>query len=178
MPYAVTLPLDECAADHVQTLWRVLAEQAGSDDAIRVGYTPHITLSVLPDASSASDIERAAFRVAGKWEPLSVILAGLGVFPGPGPVSWIAPVVTAELLSRHAELHEALRSMDVHPHYRPESWMPHVTLTQGRTVAVANAIACANAAWRGPISARLERIDIVRFHPAELLQSRPLRAGA
>ena len=98
MPYAVTLPLDAAAAAHVERMWRALADQAGDDDALRLGYAPHITLAVLPDAVRAEDIENAVLGVAGDWDALSTVFAGFGVFPGAPPVIWAAPVVTKGLL--------------------------------------------------------------------------------
>lgn len=82
MPYAVTLLFDDAAAARVRTIWHALAEQTGADDAIRLGYPPHMTLAVLPDTAPVSDVEEAAFRVAGEWADFPITLAGLGVFPG------------------------------------------------------------------------------------------------
>ena len=94
MPYAVTLPLDAPAAKRIQRMWHTLAGQTGADDAIRLGYVPHLTFAVLPDTAPISELENAVFRVARHWAPISVTLAGLGIFPGTPPVAWVAPVVT------------------------------------------------------------------------------------
>jgi len=178
MPYAVTLPLNDAAAAGVRRMWHALAEQAGADDAIRLGYVPHITLAVLPDTVPAAEVEEAVFHVASRWTPLPVVLAGLGVFPGAPPVIWAAPVVTADLLTRHAELHVALARFRVHAHYGPGSWVPHVTLSQEGTATAARALEAAGSAWRGPISAILERVDLVRFRPVEVLRSHVLQRGS
>jgi 2'-5' RNA ligase len=177
MPYAVTLPLDDAAAADVRSMWLALAEQAGADDAIRLGYAPHITLAVLPGTVPAAEIEEAAFRVVGRWTTFPVVLAGLGVFPGAPPVIWAAPVVTADLLSRHAELHSALASFRVHAHYGPGFWVPHVTLSQEGSASAARAVEAAGSAWRGPIKATLERMELVRFRPVEVLRSEALQKG-
>jgi hypothetical protein len=39
------------------------------------------------------------------------------------------PVVTAELLARHRAIQAALPDLEVHAHYRPGAWIPHVTLS-------------------------------------------------
>jgi hypothetical protein len=85
MPYALTLPLDDAAAAEVVRMWHALAEQAGDDGCIRLGYTPHITLAVLPDSAPLTEIEEAAFGAARQWAPLSLALAGIGIFPGAPP---------------------------------------------------------------------------------------------
>lgn len=174
MPYAVTLLLDVAAAARVKLMWRALAEQAGDDGAIRLGYAPHITLAVLPETASAKVLEDAAGRVARTWDAMPIILAGLGVFPGTPPVIWAAPVVTAGLLARHEMLHTALAAYSVHPHYRPGAWVPHVTLSQRGLCSVSRAVEIVTSAWEGPISGSLDRIDLVRFLPVSVLWSAAL----
>ncbi|MFC0406992.1 2'-5' RNA ligase family protein [Roseomonas elaeocarpi] len=174
MPYAISLLFDDTAAAHVRRMWCALAEQVGSDDAIRLGYPPHMTLAVLPDTAPIADVEEAAFRVTGKWTTLSVVLAGLGVFPRTRPVIWAAPVVTSELLARHADLHAALMPFGVHPHYRPGSWVPHVTLSQEGAVSADRAIEAAGSAWSGPVSAECRQVELVRFRPVDVLRSQAL----
>jgi 2'-5' RNA ligase len=171
VPYAVTLPLDDAAAAHVERIWRALADRAGDNDAIRLGYTPHITLAVLPDTSPTAEIEEAAFSATKNWEGLPAHLAGFGVFPETPPTIWVAPVVTERLLARHASLHAALTRFSVHPHYRPGAWVPQVTLSKNGQSSAARAVEIATSVWQGPISARLERIDLVRFRPVEVLRS-------
>lgn len=163
MVYAVTLPLDAAAAKRIRRMWHMLAGQAGADDAIRLGYAPHLTLAVLPDTAPVTGIEEAAFRVAENWAPFPLILAGLGVFPGTPPVIWVAPAVTDGLLASHAALLESLAPFAVHPHYRPGNWVPHVTLSQNGPSSAARAIEVLTSAWDGPICTHLERIEWCGF---------------
>ncbi|EFH09373.1 2'-5' RNA ligase family protein [Teichococcus cervicalis] len=182
MPYAVTLPLDDDAADAVRQLWLALAEQAGADDMLRLGYPPHLTLAVLPDTAPATALAEAVSGLAEHWTGLGVTLAGLGVFPGAPPVVWAAPVVTPPLLARHAALHAALRAARpdclVHEHYRPGAWVPHVTLSQRSGGAAGPLVEAAGSAWRGPIRAICRRLELVRFPPVAVLRSEPLAAAA
>lgn len=175
VPYAVTLRLDDDAAARVERMWRALADQAGDDDALRLGYPPHITLAVLPDTVPAEALEGSALRVVRSWDALPVVIAGFGVFPGTPPVVWAAPVVTERLLARHGTLHAALAPFPIDPHYRPGAWVPHVTLSkEGRSTA-ARAIEIAASAWDGPIRGLLDRADLVRFRPVSVLCSEALR---
>lgn len=174
MAYAVTLPLDAEAAARIRRMWTALAEQAGIDDAIRVGYAPHVTLAALPDDAPVSEVEKALSLAVESWTAISLVLAGFGVFPGTPPVVWAAPIVTDGLLARHASLCAALGSFSIHPHYRPERWVPHVTLSQ-EGPSPARAIEIVTAMWDGPIAARLERVELVRFLPVAVLRSQVLR---
>jgi 2'-5' RNA ligase len=176
MPYAVTLRLDEEAAIPVERIWRALAEQLGDDDAIRLSYAPHITLAVLTDSVEAGEIERVVFGLVDAWEALPVVLAGLGIFPGQPPVIWAAVTVTELLLARHGALCAALAPHVIDPHYRPGSWVPHVTLSQHGRSSASLAIDIATSAWHGPIIGKVDKIDLVKFHPARILHSEVLRS--
>jgi 2'-5' RNA ligase len=173
MPFAVTLPLDAAAASRIRRMWCALAEQAGADDAIRLGYVPHVTLAVLPDDAPISEVGEAMLQAAEGWTTFSVNLSGFGVFPGTPPVIWAAPVVTAGLLARHASLCTDLKPFGVHPHYRPGHWVPHVTLSQ-EGPSSARAIEIVTSMWDGPITAQLERVELVRFLPVTVLRSQRL----
>ncbi|GGC63461.1 hypothetical protein GCM10011504_47080 [Siccirubricoccus deserti] len=52
MPYGVTLPMVDAVVQAARS-WRVLAKQAGHEDAIRLGYAPHVTLSQAGPSSAA-----------------------------------------------------------------------------------------------------------------------------
>jgi 2'-5' RNA ligase len=175
MPYAVTLPLDANAADHIRQMWRALAEQAGADDAIRLGYVPHISLVVLPDEAPIPDVEETVSRAVEGWTTLSMVLAGFGIFPGIPPVIWAAPVVTAGLLACHASLCADLMPFGIHPHYRPEYWVPHVTLSQ-EGPSSARAIEILTSIWDRPVTAHLQRVELVRFRPVTVLRSHRLKS--
>lgn len=174
MPLAITLSLDPTTTASVQRIWCALARQTGDDDALRLGYAPHLTLAVVADAEASADIERLVFAAIGSWDALPLTLAGFGVFPAPSPVLWLAPVVTRRLLARHQALCTALAPHTIDPHYRPGAWVPHVTLSQGvRTIAAA--IEAVSSVWCGPIQGHAAQVDLVRFHPVEILSSAPLR---
>ena len=138
---------------------------------------PHATLALLPDDTVLQDVLGAVPRAVEGWTPLPVVLAGFGVFPGPPPVVWVAPVVTASLLERHAELCEAVAAFGLHGHSRPGHWVPHITLCQGAASA-ARAIEVVSPLWNGPVTARFERIEIVRFPPVTVAWSGSLVRGS
>jgi 2'-5' RNA ligase len=171
MPYAVTLPLDNAAAAHVQRMWRALSKLAGDDDVQRLGYIPHITLALLSDTVPLDEVADTVRVIAKRWTAFSVVLVGIGVFPRPTSVVWVAPAMTQQLLMLHSELHAALSAFPVHPHYQPGGWVPHVTLSEKAQPSVARAIEIVTSLWSGPVSACLERIELVRFSPVELLRS-------
>ena len=152
-----------------------LADQAVADDVMRLGYRPHVTLAIMPDTAPVAGIEKATFEVAAKWASFPMTLAGLGIFPGTPAVVWAAPIPTTILLTRHAELYEALTPFGVHEHYAPGAWVPHVTLTKEGSVLAAKSVEVAAGAWRGPIAITIERVELVHFRPVNVLRSEALR---
>ncbi|MBR0666132.1 hypothetical protein GXW71_17360 [Roseomonas hellenica] len=54
--------------------------------------------------------------------------------------------------------------------------MPHVTLSKEGQASAARTIEVATAAWEEPIIGRLDRLELVRFRPVEILRSQALRA--
>jgi hypothetical protein len=169
MPFAITLRLDPVSAASVEVLWRVLADRGLDSDRYELGYAPHVTLAIYPDEVSR-DVLRARFeRVTASWGALPVALGGFGVFPGAASILWLAPVVTRELLVRHEMVCDALPDLPIHPHYRRDAWVPHITLS-GALPDPDQAIAALLPLWR-PISGVLDQADLVRFRPVEVLDT-------
>lgn len=173
MPYAVTLPLDPATAGVIEGMWRALAASGLDDGCVRLGYVPHITLAVYSDDAPADTLRTTLERATVGWTALPVTLAGFGVFPSQPSVLWAAPVVTSALLDRHAAVVAALPGP--HPHHRPGAWVPHVTLSNALHDP-AGALAAVLSLWR-PLAGVLDRLELVRFHPVEVLWSRSLPAG-
>ena len=172
MPLAAALLLDGAAAAPIVAMWRALAEGGVDDGCLRLGYPPHVTLAVWPDEAPVEPLAAAVGRFGAEWDALPVALAGFGVFPGTPAVVWAAPVATEALLARKAALVAAVPDAPCHPHHRPGDWVPHATL--GRTDALGRAMEVLAALWRGPISGRLHRLELVRFPPVAVLRGAPL----
>src|SRR5260370_32673180 len=129
MPLAITLRFDPDTAFTVEEMWRTLSAK-GIDAARRqVGYAPHIALAIYPNDSPVDLLQAAVEQIAGHWQALPVTLSGFGIFPAPMTILYAAPIVTPALLARNAAIQAALPELQAHPHYRPDAWVPHVTLT-------------------------------------------------
>jgi 2'-5' RNA ligase len=175
MPLAVTLCLDPLSAATIAKIWEVLATEGIDSDRHELGYAPHITLAVYPDETPVAPLIAALQRLAQAWVALPVTLSGLGVFPSPSAALWAAPVVTPELLARHAAVQAALPDLQPHAHYRLGAWMPHVTLS-GALDNPAPALSVLLSVWQ-PLAGRLDRLELVRFRPVVVLQSCKLLPG-
>lgn len=139
--------------------WRRLSEAGlpSQHDHRGESNAPHITAAwttAVPDLSA--------------WPLPSGVLAfgGLLLFPRRrGVVLSRAVIVTTELLSWHAALHERLPdALDVDPHTRPGAWTPHVTLARSLP---ADSLAAAMAALdAGPIPAPATASAVRLWDPA------------
>ena len=172
MPFAITLRFDPASSSRIEDLWHVLAAEDIDTDRHDLGYAAHITLAIYPDGTAEDRLHTACTHVAESWRHHAVTLGGIGVFPGVSSILWAFPVVTRDLLALHASLVGALPDLPVHPHYRPGAWIPHVTLT-GALPDPSAALKSLLAHWH-PITGELSQVDLVRFRPVEVLQSRSL----
>lgn len=181
MSYAVTLRLDAAMAAPVEAMWRALAAAGLHDDSLVLDYPPHVTLSVLPDGADASRLAATVAERAAAWTAIELRLAGFGIFASPEPVLYLAPVPTAALIARQRDLADVLGDQPADPHYRPDAWVPHVTLAKGGAARdpgwMGRALDCL-----GPLCAALrpghaDRLDLVRFRPVAVLRSHELPRG-
>ena len=154
---SVCLLLDERADRAVRGLWRRL-----ETDGVRTlaSYThgrhvPHLTL-----ASLGGDVAAPARALADVSYslPLDVDLHALGVFTRSR--CWLLPTVSVDLLRLHESVARTLDGRDVHRHYRPGAWQPHVTLAP-RMPADALPLVATRVYEVLPLRARLTRMVLV-----------------
>ena len=181
MPYAITLRLDTVAAAPIVAMWRALAAAGLHEDSLALGYPPHVTLTIHPDGVDVGHLAEAVRRHAAGWDAFPLRFAGFGVFAAPVPVLYLAPVVTPALLLCQQALAEALSGLPCDPHYRPGSWVPHITLAKGGPAGesgwMGRALDCLAPLWPALCPGRAERFDIVHFRPVTVLQSLVMPRG-
>jgi 2'-5' RNA ligase len=125
---SVCLLPDEPTDHAVRRLWQRL-EEAGVPTLLthtHGRHVPHLTLASL--TSYDVDAVRVAMSALTGREPLRMRVDGLGMFRRSRV--WLAPAVTTTLLDRQAEVVGAAleAGAEVHAHYRPGDWLPHLTL--------------------------------------------------
>lgn len=125
---SVCLMLDDRADRAVRALWRRL-----EDDGITTLLThthgrhvPHLTLTSLRtwDLPAVTD----ALVPLTRTPPEQVHFDALGMFRRSR--CWLLPAPTTQLLEEQRATVEAARrtGADLHRHYEPGSWVPHLTL--------------------------------------------------
>jgi hypothetical protein len=125
---AVCLLLDDQGDAIVRGLWRRL-EDAGVPTLLTHTHglhVPHLTWAALRSYDLAA--VRTALGALPEQPPLAMHLDAFGTFRRSR--CWLAPAVTAPLVERQAAVVAAVTGSgaDLHRHYRPGAWVPHLTL--------------------------------------------------
>jgi 2'-5' RNA ligase len=172
MPLAVTLCLDGRSAARASALCRRLAEAGLPDELTRLGYRPHVTLAIY-DAADDAELRGRLERYAAQSAPIDVAFTSIGVFPAAEHAAFLAPASSLALAHAHARLLAEL-GLEPRAQHRPGAWTPHCTLvsTLDDTTLLA-ALTVLHRDWT-KLDATLDRLQLVRFPPVEVLWDRAL----
>jgi len=129
MPCAVELHFDEASTAAIVALTNQIHATCGGLDLVRSGGAPHLSLA-LPTVSESMPLLSLLAAFATQTPAFPLAFAAVGTFPGPQGVVYLAPVVTAELLTIHRTFHTQLAAIGItsNPLYLPGQWVPHCTV--------------------------------------------------
>lgn len=163
MPTALTLALDEEGRGRVGALWKVVDDQGLGDPRRRLGHPPHLTLAVVAEDAVKADLALPS--------PRSLRITHLGLFTAPEMVLFLAPLVTPGLLEAQRRAVAALDGYTLLEDWRPDAWVPHVTLAHRVSGA-------SDFHHLGPIPLPFElgiaAVELVAFPPAQVLARHPI----
>ncbi|HEX2893620.1 MAG TPA: 2'-5' RNA ligase family protein [Marmoricola sp.] len=128
MALAVCLLLDPPADGVVRRLWARLEEAGVPSLASHTHgqHVPHLTYAVLRDWDRGAVV--GALSALPARPPARLHLDALGLFRRSR--CWLAPALTPDLEPRQHAVVDAVAATgaELHVHYRPGEWTPHVTL--------------------------------------------------
>ena len=160
MGLAVSLLFDGATTAAVQALWERLAEAGISTSMLDLGYAPHLTLTVVQDEALADELQGKLSQQA--WgDALDVEIGPTDRFDGT-EVVWLG-CAGDRLSALQRDVCTLVSLGDIEPHYRPETWVPHLTLQTSGDAEAARAIA--SRLWPGKIKAQAVAVELVRFRP-------------
>jgi 2'-5' RNA ligase len=118
----------------VEHLWDKLETELGVHGLYKTPL-PHFSYHVA-GGYDLDLLESILPRLASWCATFRARTTGLGVFSGDHPVLYVPVVRNSTLNALHQRLwHElAVASTDTVEYYRPERWMPHITLADGGVV--------------------------------------------
>lgn len=128
MALAVCLLFDDEGETVVRGLWRRL-EDAGVPTLLthtHGRHVPHLSYASLRDYDAAS--VEAALAALPEGSAVRLHLDGFGTFRRSR--CWLAPALDPDLVGRQQRVVEAAvaTGAELHRHYEPGRWLPHVTL--------------------------------------------------
>jgi hypothetical protein len=152
---ALEMGLDLGADRAIRGLWSQL-EQLGvpSLEGHVPSIRPHLSLAVTDDADG---LREHAPGLALHGVEIAIEMAAVSLFPADPPALALAVAPAPELVVLRERVSDALATagVDIWPHYRPATWLPHCTLSMGVPAgALAEALA-ACLATPLPLCARL-----------------------
>jgi hypothetical protein len=168
MPIAVIARMDD---ETTEAQIQKLAD--GLPDTHSVHPPLHITLATYSNDTDIAAFDAALARAIGHWTQLSVSLVGFGIFPGNPSDVWLVPVPIHRLLQLHMEVDAALFEVAGRHCHEFGIWVPSVGL--GETDHDSDSVEVLVRLYDGPIDVMLDRIELVRTEPFEVIGSYPLR---
>lgn len=132
---SINLVFDDASQESICDLWRRI-DSHGLQVPGLTGYRPHITLSAH-EAEAPDDWVRELAQVAHRSKPFPVRIDTVGSFVDNG-VLYLGPRVSADLLELHHSVHEhilsASGSLPIAEFLYPNQWVPHITITTGKSI--------------------------------------------
>jgi len=166
VPVAIELFLDDPSAEVVRQIWRQIAEAGISSHLHNSGVRPHLTLAVS-DSVDGPSVEAVLREWGAANRPRPMTFNGVGLSPSERANVFMTPVVTADLLELHRDLHSRVEGLLVSSWTRclPGHWVPHCTIVErvppndlARTIEIVRSTVF-------PIEAQLVEIALVEFSP-------------
>lgn len=166
MTLAVCLLLDDRSEDVVRRLWQRLEEDGIATLLTHTHGRHHPHLSYAALRSYDLDAVTDALSALPPAPPMTLQLDGLGTFRRSR--CWLAPAVTPGLVTQQERVVERVEGTgaELHRHYRPGHWVPHLTLAPRLRLPDLPVVA-AHVFDVLPITARVERTALIDTRTGE-----------
>lgn len=125
---AVAGRLAEEVEEEISRAWQRLKLQSDFDIPPQLRI-PHLSFQLLSGPFSRANLA-ALEDLAARRSPVEIQLSGLGLFSEPRSVLYITVVRSRHLENLHRDITLTLAEQGFSPHplYRPEAWVPHISL--------------------------------------------------
>ncbi len=178
MPFAFNLMLDPAASLEIERIYAQLGALKVADDDLVTQYGPCVTLLIVGDRVSPRIVANILEWKLPTLEAVPVTLKDPCVIAGSPPTLSLRVSPTEQLLAVHGSIFSELPEGEVHLHYRPAYWQPHLKLSNlhGGPTAAAAIIAGISEKLR-PLNAVLDRLEVMQYPPAQSFWQAPLKAA-
>lgn len=172
MNHAIELYFDKASTQQIDALRHRLVAHGIPIDA---GTRPHISLALYQDLNEPTLIDSVRTFALRKCD-LGFTLGSVGVFASNESVVFLAPKITHELLSFHADFLNFMQAsqQNLNPYYDVNNWIPHCTLGLNlNDRELTDAIRIIKEFDHLPIRGTILQIGVLAFPPNKEIFSTP-----
>jgi hypothetical protein len=179
VPFAFNLTLDPKTSLEIERIYASLATFGIPAQDLITQYGPCVTILVVGDR-----VRPALVLDVLKWKlpqmgALPVTFTKPCVIDGTPPALSLRVRPTETLLALHNMIYTELPEEEVHLHYRPAYWQPHLKLANVHGGRAADAALAAKLAsgWHG-LAGELNRLEVLQYPPVQAIWHAPLKNAA
>ena len=176
MPFAFNLTFDPDTSLEIERLYASLATLGIPKHELITQYGPCVTLLVVSDRvrpAFAVDVLKLRLPEMGS---VSAALTEPCIIDGTPPALSLRVKPTDPLLALHNLVFNEMPEEEVHLHYRPAYWQPHVKLANAHGGRAASARLAARMASRWTtLTGKLDTLEVLHYPPVQAIWQAPLR---
>jgi hypothetical protein len=179
LPFAFNLTLDPETSLKIERVYADLATLKIPDQDLITQYGPCVTILVVADRVHSDDIAQVLERQLPSKTSLSVAFTEPCIILGTPPALSLRVSPTSKLLALHNAIYTEMPEQEVHLHYRPAYWQPHLKLSNvhGGRAAAGGLVAAIAAGWRTQ-SGVLDRLEVIQYPPVQAIWQAPLKRAS
>ena len=179
MPCAFNLMLDAVSALGIERVYAELVKLRIPEQDLVTQYGPCVTVLVVTDRVPPDAMLKLLEWKLPRMAAMTVRLARPFMMPGTPPTLSLRVDPTGPLLTLHDAIYAELPEEEVHLHYRPAHWQPHMKLSNlhGDQAAAAALVAGVASGWQD-LEATLDHLEVMRYPPLQAIWQAPLQRPA
>jgi len=179
LPFAFNLTLDPKTSLEIERVYASLAALGIPERDLITQYGPCVTILVIGDR-----VRPALVVDVLKWKlpqmgALPVAFTEPCIIAGTPPMLSLRVRPTDALLALHDMIFTELPEEEVHLHYRPAYWQPHLKLANvhGGRAGDARLAARLASGWH-ELTGELNRLEVMQYPPVQAIWHAPLKNAA
>lgn len=179
MPFAFNLTADPETSLEIERLYANLATLNIPERDLITQYGPCVTILVVGDRVRPALVMDVLTWKLPQMGSLSVAFIEPCVIDGTPPALSLRIRPTEKLLALHDMIYSELPEAEVHLHYRPAYWQPHLKLANvhGGRAAGARLAGELASSWR-ELTGELDRLEVLQYPPVQAIWHAPLKPAA
>lgn len=179
MPFAFNLTANPETSLEIERLYARLATFNIPERDLITQYGPCVTILVVSDRVRPALVVDVLTWKLPQMGSLSIAFTEPCVIDGTPPALSLRIRPTEKLLALHDMIYSELPEAEVHLHYRPAYWQPHLKLANVHSGRAAGARLAGGLAsgWR-ELTEELDTLEVLQYPPVQAIWHAPLKTAA